>query len=379
MKNKVLIKGPALSYSQYGELCREVINDIRKNEENDVYILNTGWGNSGWLCDDGEFRDYVDSLIMKTSSYISEGTPHFDICVQVSYPSEWKRMANINVGVFNGSDTIASSTHHNTGYEIVDSIVTHSENQKAAIPEKFLEKVMVIPRTLGDKITTKKTIFSGVTTDYNFLCSFKWEPKNNIEQVMSSFFQEFQNEPVGLILNTYIKTRSTVDREYARQHLSEMMSIFPRSSDCKMYLLHGDIGDDVLYADRKVCAFVDTRHTMEYDSSLFKAVRAGIPIIASNWGAASELSETEAMLFSPNLDTLKDRHILEEQDKKHRWNYPEQEIVRKSMRQAYDKKIGSTRNYKSYKSLLDKRLNFYKKMNYNKLITDLMENNNETK
>ena len=379
MKTKILIKGPALSYSQYGDLCRDVIQEVRNNKDVDLYILNTGWGNSGWIYDDDEFREFVDSSILKTSSYISEGSPSFEISMQISHPSEWRKLAPNNVGIFNGSDTSISPAHYNAGYEIVDAIVVHSEAQKATIPESYLKKTKIVQRLIKDKIELSKSSIP-VETEYNFLCPFKWEPKNNIEQVMTSFFQEFQNEPVGLILNTYIKSRSNVDKAYTVEHLQEMLSIFPKNNNCKIYLLHGAIEREELYSDNKVCCLVDTRHSMEYDSSFYDSLRAGISIVSSRWGDGLDISDSNYFVMDSCIENLKDRHILSEEDKNMQWNYPDHSNLRKKMREAYQSRAGVDRDYSNYESLKDKKLNLHNKMNYNIIIHDINNGEkNETK
>ena len=178
---------------------------------------------------------------MKTSALLnSDEKPEFDACIQVDEVSSWKRMSKINIGVINGSKTTSLPSEVLLNCESVDKIVVSDKSQKSAFPENIQRSVEVIPR-LVSKIETSEESKIKVSTDFNFLFSSKWEPKNNVEQVITSFFQEFQDEEVGLCLNTYIRSRSSVDRGYTIQHLNELMSLFPKNRKCKLYLIHGNV------------------------------------------------------------------------------------------------------------------------------------------
>jgi hypothetical protein len=50
MKKKILVRGPALSQSGYGEHARMILRALKEREDLlDVFIVPTGWGHTGWL------------------------------------------------------------------------------------------------------------------------------------------------------------------------------------------------------------------------------------------------------------------------------------------------------------------------------------------
>ena len=50
MKKKVLVRGPALSQSGYGEHTRFVLRALKRQQHLlDIHILPTSWGQTGWL------------------------------------------------------------------------------------------------------------------------------------------------------------------------------------------------------------------------------------------------------------------------------------------------------------------------------------------
>ena len=85
---KILVRGPALSRSGYGEQVRFLMRALKAYEERfDIYLITVGWGATGWIYEDNEERRWLDSLIAKTVEYINSGG-RFDISVQVTIPNE---------------------------------------------------------------------------------------------------------------------------------------------------------------------------------------------------------------------------------------------------------------------------------------------------
>ena len=63
---KILISGPVLSRSGYGEMARFALRSLNNIPEVDLYLLPTTWGNTGWLHENNEERSLIDSLVLKT-------------------------------------------------------------------------------------------------------------------------------------------------------------------------------------------------------------------------------------------------------------------------------------------------------------------------
>ena len=50
MKKKILVRGPALSMSGYGEQTRFALRALRAYEDLfDIYLIPVGWGKTGWI------------------------------------------------------------------------------------------------------------------------------------------------------------------------------------------------------------------------------------------------------------------------------------------------------------------------------------------
>ena len=66
MKKKILIRAPILSQSGYGEQARFALRALRSREDIfDIYIQPIRWGNTGWVWEHSEERDWIDSVITK--------------------------------------------------------------------------------------------------------------------------------------------------------------------------------------------------------------------------------------------------------------------------------------------------------------------------
>jgi len=71
VKKTVLVRGPALSQSGYGEHTRFVLRALRKREDEfDVHILPTGWGETGWLASDDEERAWIDAQVERATLHL---------------------------------------------------------------------------------------------------------------------------------------------------------------------------------------------------------------------------------------------------------------------------------------------------------------------
>ena len=60
MRKKVIVRGPALSQSGYGEHTRFLLRSLKSREDLfDIYLLNVGWGKTNWLFEDTDERTWI--------------------------------------------------------------------------------------------------------------------------------------------------------------------------------------------------------------------------------------------------------------------------------------------------------------------------------
>ena len=114
-KKEISFKGPFLSRSGYGEQARFAMRSIRQKEELfDIFLLNIRCGDTGWLWEDDEERQWIDTHIRKAVNYMEEYKkrglpPEFDISLQITIPQEWEKMARYNIGYTAGTETTKMS------------------------------------------------------------------------------------------------------------------------------------------------------------------------------------------------------------------------------------------------------------------------------
>ena len=63
---KIIVRGPALSRSGYGEQTRFALRCLRASKDYDIHIINTDWGKTSYIsCDDEEFR-WIEHKMLTT-------------------------------------------------------------------------------------------------------------------------------------------------------------------------------------------------------------------------------------------------------------------------------------------------------------------------
>ena len=90
MKTKVLLVGPVLTRSGYGEQARFAMRALRSREDLfDIYINPITWGQTSWIYEKTEEREWIDTTVAKTAAYASQ-QGQFDVSLQVTIPNEWQ-------------------------------------------------------------------------------------------------------------------------------------------------------------------------------------------------------------------------------------------------------------------------------------------------
>ena len=304
MKKKVLLRGPVLTRSGYGEQSRFALRALLSREDLfDVFIHPLNWGKTSWMYEDNEEREVIDHLIKKTLAYTQSGG-QFDISVQCTIPNEWERIAPVNVGYTAGIETnrvahqwiqiaeamdriIVVSEHSKTSY--VDTVhfgqdTTTGQEVKLQLSEDFDIRAVGYPVKTFDELPTL-----GLQTDtsFNFLCVAQMGPRKNLQNTVKWFFEEFHDEPeVGLILKTNVARNCLMDRNKIFRDLKLSLKTHYPEAKCKLYLLHGDMTDQemhALYKDPAVNAFYMLSHGEGFGLPYFEAAYSGVPIIAPGW------------------------------------------------------------------------------------------------
>ena len=299
MKKKVLVKGPALSSSGYGEHARLILRSLRAHEEHfDIFFENISWGQTGYTIADNEERAWIEHLLAKTNQF-KQSKGRLDVSVQVTIPNEWEKIAPVNIGVTAGIETTKIAPQWIEKSLLMDKIIVPSEhakygfdntdyklkNQQTGEEIDFKNTVPVEVIHYPVKDTESSDLDLPLDTDFNFLTVAQWGPRKNLENTIKWFVEEFKDEEVGLVVKANIKKNNIVDRNICRMKIQNLLAEHG-DRKCKVHLLHGNLLEEEmssLYTNPKIKAIVSTTHGEGFGLPLFEAAYKELPVIAPNW------------------------------------------------------------------------------------------------
>lgn len=399
MKQKVLVKGPVLTQSGYGEQCRFALRSLRSREDLfDIYIIPTGWGQTSWISLDNEERKWIDSRIAQTHTYSQSGGI-FDMSIQVTIPNEWERLAPVNIGYTAGIETtkvapvwlqkaylmdkiIVVSNHSKEVYENTVYILNNPEPHQTGL-EQLVCTTPIEVVNYPVRNVEKKKVDLDLEYDFNYLAISQWGPRKNFDNLINWFIEENFDQEVGLVLKTSIRNNSLSDRGHTENRLK---SIIKKHEDmkCKIYLIHGDLSDGEMvgiYSHPKIKCLISTTHGEGYGLPLFEAAANALPVICPGWSGQKDF------LYIPDKrskDKLKPMFLSVDYDLKNvqsqavwegviqpdsQWCYPKEASFKKKLREVRT-------NYKKNKKVatnLRKHIveNFTEEIMYDKFIKEV--------
>lgn len=313
MKQNILVIGPALTASGYGEHARLVLRALLQYEDEfEVFFKNINWGQSGFTTEIDEERELFEKLVLKTQQHeANKGS--YDISVQVTIPNEWRKLAPINVGVTAGIETtkiapqwieksltmdriIVPSEHAKYGFDVTSYVATNNATGEQ-IPFKNTTPVEVVHYPV--KQLEPKSFEEELSTDFNFLTVAQWGPRKNLENTIRWFIEEFKDDAdAGLIVKTSIRKNCLKDRDATTKRIQGLLSKY-KERKCKVYLLHGGLSEEEmagLYLDERVKAIVTATHGEGFGLPLFEAAYSELPVVAPNWSGHVDF------LYAPKKD-----------------------------------------------------------------------------
>jgi len=307
MRKKILVRGPLLSRSGYGEQARFALNCLRSREDIfDIHMISVGWGQTGNTIARTPMSSWIKATLQRTHMYMQSGGT-FDISLQITIPNEFEKIAPVNVGYTAGIETnkvapewiqkinevmdrvIVISNHGKKGlettrYDVKDQAGNTIPNWGVQVP---IETVNYCVRGLEMEPSPVDIEF---TTEKNFLVTSQWGPRKNIENTIRWFVNEFRDdETVGLVLKANIASDSTVDRTHTIARIEGMLNSDPLKDErkCKVYLIHGELTEGELrwlYTHPSMKALINIAHGEGFGLPLFEAACNGLPLVTLAWG-----------------------------------------------------------------------------------------------
>lgn len=309
---KVVVRGPALTRTGYGEHCRFVLRALRTQENIDIYLIPVNWGQSNWVWENNEERQWMDEIVRKTANYAQQNG-QYDISIQVTIPNEWQKMAPVNIGVTAGIETTKVAPIWLEKANQMDKVITISEHSKQVLLNTSYEGV---DRSTGQKAFLKCVkdvaivhypvkhydnvdLDLNLNTKFNFLTVAQWGPRKNIGNTINWFVEEFIDNPdAGLVVKTFVKGGSLIDRKHIVREVSNILKKYD-NRQCKIYLLHGDMSEEEmhsLYTHKNIHCLVSLTHGEGFGLPLFEAAYSGLPVLATDWSGHLDF------LYKPTKD-----------------------------------------------------------------------------
>ena len=300
MKKKVLVRGPALSRSGYGEMVRLALQSLKRHPDHfDIVLINTNWGRTGNILDSTEESKWITQLITDSQKRV-EAKEQFDVSLQITIPNEFEKLAPINIGYTAGIETTKVSPQWIEKCLLMDKIIVISEHSKDVLNNTTYQAINNATKEQFEFKNTKPVQIIGfpaknltpvvpdldLPCEFNFLTVVQWGPRKNLEATVRGFVEEFKNEEIGLVIKTNTVKNSVMDRTLTEVRLKNLLATLPSDRKCKIHLLHGNMTDEEiagLYHHPKIKAFVSTTHGEGFGIPIFEAVCAGLPVTAPFW------------------------------------------------------------------------------------------------
>lgn len=227
---KVIVIGPVLSRSGYGEMARNAVKSLMKKQDLfDVYIQATPWGgNANIVNKNNPDFNLVDGLIKKTNAVVAQNNNQLavDVSIQVSLPTDWKKVAPVNIGYTAGIETNYISPAWYQNSQLMDKIIVISEHAKKGFTDTIFGdssgkqfKIEVPIEVVHFPVENHEyqNLDIDFEHDFNFLAVCQWGPRKNLEQTIINFLQEFKNDEVGLVLKVNTINDSILDKKSVTQ------------------------------------------------------------------------------------------------------------------------------------------------------------------
>lgn len=320
---KILVTGPLLSMSGYGNHSRQILDFVlEEHAGEEIFCDVKPWGNTNWnlsneFASNNSYNNVINNFISASelNSLKQRTNNYFDVSYQVSFPSEWDpALAKKNVGVFSGIESSMCCEKWLDKIELMSSVVVPSHHALSSINNSVAEyclrristPIYVIPEwfyvELDKETNSSNRILNKVKTESNLLIVGQLgsinpvNDRKNIIKTLDACIEaliESKNKNFGIILKLFCENNSLNDFKITKKIVSKYLDIINKSTENipKIYILHGNLKPTEMcevYKSDKVSCLVSGTRGEGFGLTFLEAAAAGLPIIATKWSAHCE-------------------------------------------------------------------------------------------
>lgn len=289
---KVLVRGPLLSESGYGNHARQVFKWlINKHPELEVTVQVLPWGTTSWYVNPDAEHGLIGEIMKRTGDVSKK----FDVSFQIQLPNEWDtKLADFNVGV----SAIVEADRCNPKW--VDACNTMSA---VIVPSTYCENtlratgtitvpVIVVPESfISEVLDEKAKIDIDFETSFNFLVVGTITGNNPLNERKNIFFmikwlcEEFKNDAdVGIILKTNVGRGTKLDWPNIEEMIKKVINEVRVGQFPKIHIIHGITSNAEmagLYRHPKIKALVSATRGEGFGLPILEAAASELPVIAT--------------------------------------------------------------------------------------------------
>ena len=311
----------------YGERARDLVRALIALDKYDVKIVSTRWGN----CPMNALSEADEDIYSRLLTTQLPEQP--DVYVQLTIPSEFRKMGKFNIGVTAGIETTCCDPSWLEGTNRMDLVLVSSNHAKEVFEKTVYDKrdqttnqiigtlkletpvevlfegirLDTFNKTYNPK-TDVDEFFKGVETDFVFLFVGHWlsgdmgEDRKNVSGLIKSFLEAFKNKQnaPALVLKTAGGAVSIMDRDVILSKIEAIKNTVDSKILPKVYLAYGDFTDEemnALYNHPKVKVHTSFTKGEGFGRPLIEAAVTGKPILTTNWSGHLDF-------LSPDTSTL---------------------------------------------------------------------------
>ena len=306
---KILIRGPLLSMSGYGNHARQIFELVKAAKPNaEIFCDVLSWGNTSWIlsqnyCSDNNF----DEIIQKTMLSYKVNETQFDEVYHIGLPNEWQPFVNTkNVGVTAGIESDICKEEWIDDLNKMDLVIVPSEFSKetfvktSSFSKSSLETdVCIIPEwfyvEFEEKHDKKYNLLENVKTDKNVLIIGQItsiSPENDRKNIARTLRETAQyletiDENIGIVL----KLLTSGSNEKAKNLAKDIIQKEVKDLNTPVYLLFGNLTPyelQSLYTDSKITCLLSGTRGECFGLTMLEAAANKLLTVTTGWSAHTE-------------------------------------------------------------------------------------------